>query len=147
MKTIMSEKSVDSNFFKIKIGTLDKKNPTTMYLDAGTYITPNDYKDNYKNDIVSIEKQMKLKLKEMFKTLPAIKDDFLLVTDVAVNRISPERGTHLTVQLFFKPADYQLELKKSFKQLCDEYIQQYGKCLPVYRQIIEDQGFSCSKTK
>lgn len=143
----MSEKKIESNFFKIKLGTLDKKNPTTMYLDAGTYIRPCDEKDDYKSDIINIEKEMKLRVKEMFRTLPTIKDDFLLVTDVAVGRISPERGTHFTIQVYFKPADYQIELKKPFKQLCKEYIQQYGRCLPTYRQIIERYGFTCSKTK
>jgi len=147
MKTIMSEKKVDSNFFKIKLGTLDKKNPTTMYVDAGTYITPTVEKDDYKNDIVSIEKEMKLKLKDMLKNSPTIKDDFILVTDVAIGRISKERGTHFTVQVYFKPSDNEFQQKKTFKQLCKEYMNEYAEKLPSYRQIIEDHGFSCNKTK
>lgn len=147
MKKIMSEKKVDSNFFKIKLGTLDKKNPSTMYIDAGTYITPNEEKEDYKSDIINIEKELKLQTKEMFRVLPAIKDDFLLVTDIAIDRLSTKRKTHFTVQVYFKPADYQVELKKTFKQLSKEYIEQYGRCLPEFRKIIEDYGFSCSKTK
>lgn len=147
MKTIMSEKKIDSNFFKIKLGTLDKKNPTTLYIDAGTYIKPSTHKDNYKSDIINIEKSLKLQTKQIFKTIPGIKDDFILVTDISVSRISPERNTHFTVQVYFKPDTDEFETKKTFKELCKDYIQQYSECFNIYRQIIEEYGFTCSKTK
>ena len=147
MKPIMSEKSIKSDFFKIKLGTLDKKNPSTMYLEAGTYITPVSEIESYKSEIIAIEKEMKLKTRELFNLLSAIDKDFILVTDVAISRLSPERGTHYTVQVHFKPARYQLEMKKTFKQLCTEFVKQYGAALPSYREIIENHGFRCHKSK
>lgn len=147
MKAIMSERSIKSDFFKIKLGTLDKKNPTTMYLEAGTYITPVTEIESYKSEIIAIEKEMKMKTKELFSLLSAIDKEFILVTDVAISRISPDRGTHYTVQVHFKPAKYQLEMKKSFKQLCTEFTRQYGASLPLYREIIENHGFRCHKSK
>ena len=147
MKTITSERNIESNFFKIKIGTLDKKNPSTMYVDAGTYITPNREKDSYKSDILSIEKKMKQLTGELLSSKTFIQDNFMFVTDVAINRISPERGTHFTIQVYFKPSKNDIALKKNFGQLCKEYIKQYRDSLPLYQKIIESHGFSCSKTK
>lgn len=147
MKAINSEKKFETEHFKVKIGTLNKKQPTTMYLEAGTYITANDEKESYKSDIIAVEKEMKLLAKDSFRTLNAIQPEFLLVTDVAIGRINQEKGTHYTIQLHFMPAKYQLECKKTFKQLYKEYMDQYGQTFPMYYDILVKHGFSCSKTK
>ena len=47
IKKINSEIKFHDNKFKIKIGTIDKKNPDTIYIELGTYITPIDIKDSY----------------------------------------------------------------------------------------------------
>lgn len=148
MKSIMSEKTIKSKNFKIKIGTLNKKRPSTMYLEAGTYIKPTAVSESYKSHIVEIEKEMKLKAKEVIKTLPWIEKDFLLITDVAVNRIDTARKTHYTVQFYFKPNQHEIvDFHKTFNQLADEFVLKYGETFPTFQDIITTHGFVCSKTK
>ena len=143
MKTITSERTIKAKDFKIKIGTLNKKNPTTMYLEAGTYIKAIDDDDSYKSKIYNIEKEMKLLTKSIIRTNPVIDDDFILVTEVALNRIDKERGTHYTIQLHFKPHVNN----RSFKELSDEFVNSYESSFPEYQKIITKYGFACSKTK
>ena len=147
MKAINSEKRFETEHFKVKVGTLNKKCPTTMYLEAGTYITATEEKESYKSDIIAVEKEMKLQAKDSFNMLKAIDPEFLLVTDVAIGRINLEKGTHYTIQLHFKPSKYQIETKKTFKQLYNEYLEQYSQTFHLYYDILQKHGFSCKKTK
>ena len=148
MKTITSERTIKSKDFKIKIGTLNKKTPLTMYLEAGTYIRSTDDDDNYKSKIYNIEKEMKLLTKQLIRSVPIITEEFILVTDVAINRIDKERGTHYTIQLHFKPHPSDVLTKhKTFKDISDDFIKCYEQTFPKYRDIITKYGFSCSKTK
>lgn len=148
MKTITSEKTIKSKDFKIKIGTLNKKNPVTMYLEAGTYIKPKEELESYKSEIVEIEKEMKLLAKKAISQLPAIEKDFILVTDVAINRIDKTRGTHYTIQFHFRPklTDVTI-LHRTFNQICDNFIERYSGIFPMFKDIIDQHGFECSKTK
>ena len=147
MKTINSEKKFETEHFKVKIGTLNKKCPSTMYLEAGTYITANSEKESYKGDIIAIEREMRLLAKQTFNTLQTIQPEFLLVTDVAIGQIRTDKSTHYTIQLHFKPSKYQIEAKKSFKQLYKEYLEAYSDTFPMYYDILNVYGFTCSKTK
>ena len=144
----MSEKSVKAKNFKIKIGTLNKKYPSTMYLEAGTYIKPIAEEDSYKSHIVDIEKEMKLQAKDIVNLLPAIEKDFILVTDVAINRIDKSRKTHYTIQFHFKPNKSDIvDFHKTFSQLASEFITRYGQTFQSFEDIITRHGFVCSKTK
>lgn len=147
MKTMTSEKSIKSEIFKIKIGTLNKKNPTTMYVEAGTYITPKDTTTNYKNEIADIDKQLKIKTKKIFENTSIVENDFILVTDVAVSRLSPERGTHYTIQVHFRPEKTTLTSKTAFKDICNDMQLCCDECFSEYVNIISEHGFVCNKTK
>lgn len=147
MKTINSEKKFDTEHFKVKIGTLNKKCPATMYLEAGTYITANDEKESYKSDIIAIEREMRLLAKQTFLSKQTIQPEFLLVTDVAIGQIRADKSTHYTIQLHFKPSKSQIDTKKTFKQLYKEYLDEYSETFPMYYDILDKHGFICNKTK
>lgn len=148
MKAITSEKTIKSKYFKIKIGTLNKKMPTTMYLEAGTYIKPNKQLSSYKSEIINLEKDLKLRVKEIINKLPAIEKDFILITDVAIDRIDVSRGTHYTIEFSFMPKPNEiLDMHKTFGQLADEFVEKYENFFPMFHKIIQSHGFTCSKTK
>ena len=174
MKTINSEKKFDTEHFKVKIGTLNKKCPATMYLEAGTYITANDEKESYKSDIIAIAlwhqvlnskrshtRHLQRTLftitlgnhigsvlaKQTFLSKQTIQPEFLLVTDVAIGQIRADKSTHYTIQLHFKPSKSQIDTKKTFKQLYKEYLDEYSETFPMYYDILDKHGFICNKTK
>ena len=59
MKKIGSEVKYSNDTFSIKIGTIDKKNPRTIYGVLGTYICPNIDKESYEDDINEFSKKSK----------------------------------------------------------------------------------------
>ena len=56
-KSICSEIPLENPYFKLKIGTINKKKPTTFYVEGGTFITPVEDVDDgltYKEKMVEV---------------------------------------------------------------------------------------------
>ena len=68
MKSICSEVSLENPYFKLKIGTINKKKPTTFYVEGGTFITPVEDEDDdrsYKEKMAMVYKAMARGIEEM----------------------------------------------------------------------------------
>lgn len=139
-----SEKKVKSSAFKARLGTMDKKNPKTMYLFASTYLNPTEEKENYKDDVLSLEKDLKLNVKNLLRTQETINPEFLLVTEVPVARISPDRKVHYMIQFYFKPKALQ---NRSFNDVSEDFSQSCSVICENFENTIEKHGFKCSKSK
>ena len=147
MKKISSEISINSNILKAKWGTIDKKNPSSIYLEMGTYITPKEKQEDYSDKIKEINKEGKQLVKTALLNTDGVKSDFIFVTDVADTRITYGKKSYISFQIHIGRTRSELEKKIPFK----EVVSQIGnKWTPVYDGIIdalESNGFSCSKTK
>ena len=144
MKKITSEISSQTNEFKVKWGTIDKKNPAFIYLELGTYITPKKEEEDYRPFIKKIEKEGKSIVKNAVMSMDEIKKDFIFVTDVADTRISYGKKSYLTFQIHVgrKKSDVN-----DFKTIISNMNMKWS---PVYEKMAENlevNGFSCSKTK
>ena len=106
-RKINSEIKYDNNTFKVKIGTTDKKSPNVIYLEIGTYITPNEYKMSYSDDIFNFEKNIKKELKNC-----NIGGDYIMVIDVADERITTNKKSYMELQLTVKS---KYDIGESFK--------------------------------
>ena len=142
-----SEKKVKSPAFKAKLGTMNKKNPNTMYLFASTYLCPNKEMDNYKNEVISLEKDLKLRTKDLLRGRDDINTEFLLVTELPVARISPERRVHFMIQFYFKPANSSSILNKTFNDISEEYSKSCSIICENFQDTIQKHDFKCFKTK
>ena len=87
-RKINSEQTVDNDSFKLKIGTTDKKNPKTIYIDCGFFIEPKEEKDEYTEDIKNIEDEAKRLAKKISNAMKPntegermFKKDFIFVFD------------------------------------------------------------------
>lgn len=146
MKKINSEIKIDTPLLKTKWGTIDKKNPTSIYLEMGTYITPTKDEEDYTDNIKEIEKAGRFIVKDALCNTEGVKKDFIFVTDIADTRISYGKKSYISFQIHLgrprKDGD-----KQTFKEIVNNID---SKWKPVYSSIvktIENNGFSCSKTK
>jgi len=151
MKKINSEVKIDSPFFKSKWGTIDKKNPSIIYLEIGTYISPSKESD-YSSAIKTIEKNMKSIVgNRIYLSHGDYKPNFIFTTDVADSRISPGKKSYMTFQLHLQLAPQYMQSYKdsggNFKCLINDLSEKWN---PFYGELyneIESNGFNCSKTK
>ena len=82
MKRIKSESKFQDNDFKIKIGTMDKKNPEVVYIELGSYISPKEEKETYKPYISRIEKKTKSLIEDVIQESGMCKNGFIFVSDI-----------------------------------------------------------------
>ena len=145
MKKISSEINVDLPSMKAKWGTIDKKNPSFIYLEIGAYITPREQEESYTDNIVSIEKEGRQIIKDAVNRTDCVKKDFIFVTDVAETRIMFGKKSYLSMQIHM--GHKHQDKNTAFKDIVSDMD---GRWRPVYDEIlstIENNGFSCSKSK
>lgn len=146
MKKISSEISVDSNILKAKWGTIDKKNPTSLYLEMGTYITPKEKEEDYTDNIKEIEKVGRLVVKDALYKTEGFKQDFIFVSDIADTRISYGKKSYISFQIHLGRLRKDDD-KRTFKEIVNFMDEKWKPVYSDFVKTIENNGFSCSKTK
>lgn len=143
VKNICSEVSLDNPYFKIKIGTINKKNPTTFYVEGGTFIMP------VEDDGVAYKDKMNLVYKEMTKGLYRVvsenhlRNDFIANIDVAEDRMKVGKKTYFTFQYFLKQNDSPVP----FVEITENSQEYTDKVLEGLEYSLKENGFALSKTK
>lgn len=144
-KKINSEIKIQDSEFKIKIGTTDKKQPNTLYVQIGTYIKPNDKKTSYINDIDKINKISKNFFKTKLENNDIYSKNFIFITDIADERINTKKKSFMEIQIHFKRNNKN---KESFKIASNEL---YEYCINDFVNILKETfsqtGFEYFKTK
>lgn len=93
--------------FKITVGTVDRNNPNTFYLDVRTVITPLEKKVSYDNDVSMLKRGFYDVAQSIIKEMNAsCKDSFdkncIVDMDIAKDRMIPKKKSHLSCQMYFK---------------------------------------------
>ena len=145
MKKINSEISVNLPNLKAKWGTIDKKNPTSIYLEVGSYITPKKDEENYTENIQKIDKEVKDAVKSAIVSTDSISNNFIFVSDIADTRISFGKKSYLSFQIHL--GRKRTNEKQPFKEIVKDINEKWGYVYSDILNIIEDNGFECSKTK
>lgn len=147
MKKINSEVKVDSPFFKSKWGTIDKKNPSIIYLEIGTYISPKEEKESYSNSISEIDKNGKVMLRKTLIGSKSFNPSFIFVTDVADTRILFNKRSYLSFQIHLSRKKEDVMKNKPFKEVVNEADSIFHDICYEIKSLIEENGFECFKTK
>lgn len=145
MKKINSEINIGLPNLKAKWGTIDKKCPSSLYLEVGGYITPKQDGENYVQSIKTIDKKVKSIIKDAIMSTEGINKDFIFVSDVSDTRISYGKKSYLTYQIHMgrkRPLE-----EKSFKDIVSALDSQWSSVYDDIFRTIEENGFSCTKTK
>lgn len=142
-KNICSEVSVNNPYFKVKIGTINKKNPTTFYVEGGTFITPvEDDGIPYKEKIALVYKEMARGIQYLVSG-NRLKHDFIANIDVADERMKVGKKTFFTFQYYLKQNGEPV----SFSKIADNGDKYTKVVLDRIEYSLKENGFALSKTK
>ena len=142
-KSICSEVSLENPYFKLKIGTINKKKPTTFYVEGGTFITP------VEDDGIPYKEKMALVYKDMAKGIQRVvsesklKQDFIANIDVAEDRMKVGKKTYFTFQYYLRQNN-ELVPFNDIAADGDEYTKIV---LDKLEYSLKENGFALSKTK
>ena len=144
-KKINSEINFSDSDFKIKIGTTNKKNPETLYIQIGTYIKPSEIKSSYVDDVMLFDKSSKYFFKDKLKTSDIYNKNFILITDVAEERINTKKKSFMEMQIHLKRNKND---KKTFKIISKELYTEYISDFVLFlKETFNKKGFEYYKTK
>lgn len=145
LKTINSEKTFPDSNFKVKIGTTNKKNPETVYIELGTYVKPTKLMESYKEYINIFNKKTKHFISSLINSKNTCDKNFILITDIAEERINQNKKSYLDLQIFIKPFNKE---KYNFNSLSKYIYNNY--VIDILNHIqteFEKNNFECHKNK
>lgn len=147
MKKIGSVIKLNNEDIKLKIGTVDKKNPDVIYLEGGFYVKPIIEKDDYKNDMELIKNTFNDLIKDYVKNNNNFKNNFMFFTDVADDWLKFDKKSFFSFQVFLKPSDNLLKEQKNFNGVVTYLSRENNYNTEIIKKVFEDNGYQVSKTK
>lgn len=145
-KNICSEVSLENPYFKLKIGTINKKNPTTFYVEGGTFITPVEEEDDdisYKEKMANVYKAMSQGIIRITSEAKNIQKTFIANIDVADERMKTGKKTYFTFQYYL----HQNGEPVPFSKITEDGERYTKIVLDKIEYSLKENGFAISKTK
>ena len=136
------KRNVNHEKYTMYIGTLDKKNPQSFYVEGTAYIRPRFTASNYKGDIAEIHRTFRNAIRNVIRKSNRLDSKFLTHIDVAEERLSNKRDTFLIFQCHFKqsePITYQ-----RFQDIPTEFALELSNALT---DSFSDYDYDVNKTK
>lgn len=119
-----SEKKINSNNFKLKIGTINKKSPLVIYIDGNTFITPTLDKENYDDDILNIKKNFVFNIKNILNKSDLFENKFILDFDVKNNGLKKDKKSFLSFQCHLRQKNNLFSLN-TIKEMSQDLIHEF----------------------
>ena len=142
-KSICSEVSLENPYFKLKIGTINKKKPTTFYVEGGTFITPTEDETSIKDRIDEVYRAMSQGIMRITCETNNLEKNFIANIDVADERMKVGKKTYFSFQYYLRQNKNDL----SFGEITDNWDKYTKTVLDKIEYSLKENGFALSKTK
>ena len=143
VKSICSEVSLENPYFKLKIGTINKKKPTTFYVEGGTFITPTEDETSIKDRIDDVYRAMSQGIMRITCETNNLEKNFIANIDVADERMKVGKKTYFSFQYYLRQNKNDL----SFSEITDNWDKYTKTVLDKIEYSLKENGFALSKTK
>ena len=142
-KSICSEVSLENPYFKLKIGTINKKKPTTFYVEGGTFIPPTEDETSIKDRIDDVYRAMSQGIMRITCETNNLEKNFIANIDVADERMKVGKKTYFSFQYYLRQNKNDL----SFSEITDNWDKYTKTVLDKIEYSLKENGFALSKTK
>lgn len=139
-KRLGIEKKFEDDGFKIKVGTLNREKPTSVYIETGVFITPFQQKDEYKEDTDFMEKSINDNIKNFINQNPIFEKNYICSVEIPYERMKIGKKSYLSVQCHLKQTK-----GVTASELLDETISLSPKLFKEFKKTINYSGFTINK--
>ena len=139
-----SEKKIEHNKIKLKIGTIDKKMPKVIYVEGRTFVTPDGEKENTQRDITDIKHNFKKLINECLYNNEYFEPKYILDFQVAAGSIHVGKKSFMSFQLILSQKGEILQKMTEIKEQCESM---FVKLADGLAEETEDRGYILSKMK
>lgn len=143
-KRLNAEKKIDSQYFNLKMGTVNRLNPKAVYIEGKAFITPSEEMDDYAYSVNLSKKSFKTSISRSLMNSNIFDRNFIVDFDVAIGGIKVGKHSFLSFQVLFKQKNENPILLKSLKPLVEPMILSITNDLG---KAMYNNGFSISKKK
>lgn len=139
-----TEKNLPHGDFRLKLGTINKKNPEVIYIEGKTFIMPLDDDMNYRNIMQLIKRNFNFYISESLKKCNIFENKFILDFQVANSGIKMNKKSFLYFQVLFRQDRNKILPIKSVKTLSNDFI---NETVNYLKSLLINNNFYISKTK
>lgn len=100
-KRLNVEKTINGNSFKTKIGSVNRLNPSSIYISGKTYISPMNEGEDYNELISLLDTDLKAILRRFTRANDFLNRNFISNLEVPKNGLKYGKNTFMFFQLFF----------------------------------------------
>jgi len=139
-----SEKKIDSEDFKIKIGTTNKLNPLVIYVEGRAFISPEYEKEDYKREVHEMSHALKKSISEHLRSTDKFDNKYIVDFQIASNGIQYGKKSFLSFQFLMRQnKDKVLKLTEVKTGSSEMVLEIVGDL----KKSIIDHGYKLTKTK
>ena len=139
-----SEKKIENEDFKIKIGTTNKVNPIIIYVEGKAFISPTDDKEDYSKDISEIKHVLKQSISSHLHSVNNFDNKYIVDFQVASNGIQINKKSFLSFQFLMRQNKDNvlklIEVKNTSSDMVLDIVNDL-------KEAIVERGFLLTKTK
>lgn len=139
-----SEKKIEDNDFKIKIGTTNKINPIIIYVEGRSFITPTFEQDDYSKEMSEIKHILKQSISSHLHSTSSFDSKYIVDFQVASNGIQLNKKSFLSFQFLMRQNKDNvlklIEVKNNFSEMVLDIVNDL-------KEAIVERGFLLTKTK
>ena len=139
-----SEKKIDAENFKLKIGTINKTNPVVVYIEGRTFICPQEEKEDYSRDISEIKHNFSRAISKYVGESEQFDKKFIVDFQVATKGISLNKKSFLSFQFLLRQNKDNVLKLKELKPTAEKMILDI---VDTLEENIVKHNFAISKTK
>lgn len=139
-----SEKKIDNDSFKLKIGTTNKINPIVIYVEGKAFISPLEDKDDYSRDIYEMKHALKQSITSNLCEAKYFDNKYIVDFQVAASGISVNKKSFLSFQFLLRQKRDNVLKLTEIKNGSEKMINNIANAL---RDSIIEHNFSLSKSK
>ncbi len=141
-KRLNFERPLECDFFSPRLGTVNKQNPSAIYLSGKCYITPSFNETDeiiYSSAIQPLERDLRTKIGECLGKIDDFKKPFIFNFELSESGLKFGKESYVSFQIFIKqkPGDIR-DLMKIKKENEKDFVGLFQKM----HDIFEENGFS-----
>ena len=141
-----SEKKLECDGFKLKVGTTNKTNPIVIYVEGRGFISPSEEKEkeDYSKDISEIKHVFKASISDKLHENKHFDNKFIVDFQIASSGIAVKKKSFLSFQYLLRQNE---ENVKKLIDIKNTYSNMFISIADELRDAIIEKGYVLSKTK
>jgi hypothetical protein len=141
-KRLGTERKVENNNFKIKVGTLNKYNSSTLYIESGVFVSPIENKNDYLEDTEFLEKSVNINIKNFIKQNSLYDKNYICAFELPVERMQVGKNSYLSIQCHLKQSG-----DLTIDEFLDKTVNLTEKLFKEIEKSVLCSGFIVNKTR